>query len=104
MPRDIPVGNGKLLITFDQDYCLRDIYFPHVGRENHTVGHKFRFGIWVEEMFSWIMRKDWRLNLDYKTETLLTDVTAVNDTLGLELNLLYALSFFPHFLYKVLKY
>ena len=86
MPRDIPVGNGKLLITFDQDYCLRDIYFPHVGRENHTVGHKFRFGIWVEEMFSWIMRKDWRLNLDYKTETLLTDVTAVNDTLGLELH------------------
>ena len=25
MPRDIPVGNGTLLITFDQDYCLRDI-------------------------------------------------------------------------------
>jgi len=86
MPRDIPVGNGKLLITFDQDYCLRDIYFPHVGRENHTVGHKFRFGIWVEEMFSWIMQEDWRLTLDYKTETLLTDVTAVNDTLGIQLH------------------
>jgi hypothetical protein len=21
MPRDIPVGNGSFLITFDQDYC-----------------------------------------------------------------------------------
>lgn len=85
MPRDIPVGNGKLLVTFDQDYCLRDIYFPHVGRENHTVGHKFRFGIWVDGMFSWIVRNDWHLNLDYKPETLLTDVAAANETLGINL-------------------
>jgi hypothetical protein len=42
MPRDIPVVNGKLLITFDNDYCMRDIFFPHVRRENHTDGHKFR--------------------------------------------------------------
>ena len=48
MPRDIPVGNGTFLITFDQDYCLRDIYYPCVGKENHTDGHKFRFGIWVD--------------------------------------------------------
>jgi GH15 family glucan-1,4-alpha-glucosidase len=54
MPRDIPVGNGNFLITFDQDYCLRDIYYPYVGQENHTDGHKFRFGPWVEGNFSWI--------------------------------------------------
>lgn len=42
MPRDIPVGNGNLLITFDQDYCLRDIYYPYVGQENHTGDHKLR--------------------------------------------------------------
>jgi len=28
MPRDVPVGNGSLLITFDRLYQLRDIYFP----------------------------------------------------------------------------
>lgn len=27
MPRDIPVGNGKLLIAFDKDYRIRDIEF-----------------------------------------------------------------------------
>jgi GH15 family glucan-1,4-alpha-glucosidase len=48
MPRDIPVGNGRFLITFDQDYCLRDIYYPYVGKENHTAGHRFRFGIWAD--------------------------------------------------------
>ena len=33
MPRDLPVGNGTLLITFDQDYCLRDIYYPFIGKK-----------------------------------------------------------------------
>jgi GH15 family glucan-1,4-alpha-glucosidase len=43
MARDIPVGNGSLLVTFDADYRIRDIYFPHVGQENHTAGHPCRF-------------------------------------------------------------
>jgi len=33
MPRDIPVGNDKLLICFDQHYAIRDLYFPHVARK-----------------------------------------------------------------------
>ena len=32
MPRDIPVGNGSLLVNFDADYALRDLYWPHVGQ------------------------------------------------------------------------
>ena len=39
MARDIPVGNGSLLVTFDADYRLRDFFFPYVGQENHTAGH-----------------------------------------------------------------
>ena len=38
MPRDIPVGNGALLVNFDQAYQLCDLYWPHVGQENHTNG------------------------------------------------------------------
>ena len=84
MPRDIPIGNGNFLITFDQDYCIRDIYYPHVGKENHTDGHKFRFGIWTDKRFEWVNR-DWNLNLDYVTESLLTHVTAFNEPLGISL-------------------
>ena len=36
MPRDIPVGNGKLLVCFDKNYRIRDLYYPHVGQENHV--------------------------------------------------------------------
>ena len=52
MPRDIPVGNGNLLICFDKNYFIRDIYYPHVGQENHVGGSFFRFGIWVNGEFS----------------------------------------------------
>lgn len=84
MPRDLPVGNGKLLVTFDQDYCLRDIYYPCVGKENHTNGHKFRFGIWVDGSFSWLDRK-WRLGLEYADESLVTKVSASNEGLQVAL-------------------
>ena len=85
MPRDIPVGNGSLLITFDQDYCVRDIFYPCVGKENHTDGHKFRLGIWVDNEFSWVNR-DWNLSLEYADEMLMSKVTAINDHLGVSLH------------------
>ena len=84
MPRDIPVGNGNFLITFDQDYCLRDIYYPNVGKENHTAGHKFRFGVWVDGQFDWV-KQDWGLHLEYNRETLITHVTASNVRLAANL-------------------
>jgi glucoamylase len=85
MPRDIPVGNGSLLITFDEDYCLRDIYYPYVGKENHTEGHKFRFGVWVDGNFEWVNR-NWGLHLDYIRERLITQVTALNRNLRVSLH------------------
>jgi len=84
--RDIPVGNGSLLVTFDDKYQIRDIYFPHVGQENHTEGFPFRFGVWVEGgEFSWIFSDDWTRELRYKKETLVTDVKLINEKLGLEI-------------------
>ena len=51
MPRDLPLGNGDLLVTFDSRYQLRDIFYPYVGMENHTVGDPSRFGIWADGAF-----------------------------------------------------
>jgi glucoamylase len=83
--RDIPVGNGRLLVTFDSDYQIRDIYFPHVGQENHTEGFPFRFGIWVDGQFSWIFSDAWKRTLKYLPETLVTDVRLVNTELGISI-------------------
>ncbi len=84
--RDIPVGNGSLLVTFDDKYQIRDIYYPHVGQENHTEGFPFRFGIWTEGKFSWIFEDTWSRTLKYLPETLVTDVELENSELGIRIN------------------
>jgi glucoamylase len=81
--RDLPVGNGSLLVNFDDKYQIRDIYFPHVGQENHTQGFPCRFGVWVEGSFSWIASEDWARELKYLPETLVTDVSLTNVKLGI---------------------
>ncbi len=83
--RDIPVGNGNLLVNFDDKYQIRDIYFPHVGQENHTEGYPSRFGVWVNGAFSWISSDDWERNLEYRPETLVTNVRLTNARLGIEI-------------------
>ncbi|HEY8559325.1 MAG TPA: glycoside hydrolase family 15 protein [Pyrinomonadaceae bacterium] len=83
--RDIPVGNGSLLVTFDDKYQIRDVYFPHVGQENHTEGFPFRFGVWADGDFSWIFEDGWRRELKYVRETLVTDVKLTNEEMGLQI-------------------
>ncbi len=83
--RDIPVGNGSLLVTFDDKYQIRDVYFPHVGQENHTEGFPFRFGVWADSEFSWIYEDDWERELCYLSETLVTNVKLTNEKLGIEI-------------------
>ncbi|MEM7625549.1 MAG: glycoside hydrolase family 15 protein [Planctomycetota bacterium] len=96
MPRDIPVGNGQMLVTFDHHYRVRDLYFPHVGQENHAGG-PCRFGVWAElpasgqhgdeRRKSRVYWSDdgWNTHLSYHPETLATDVTMRHDVLGVEL-------------------
>ncbi len=84
MPKDIPVSNGSLLLNFDSDYQIRDVYFPYIGQENHSSGHPFRFGVWVDGELSW-MGSDWEKDLRYRNESLVTEVVLKNAALGLEL-------------------
>jgi glucoamylase len=84
MPKDIPVSNGSFLINFDSDYQIRDVYFPHIGQENHSRGKQFRFGVWVDGQFSW-MGPDWEKDLRYRDNSLVTDVYLKNEALGVEI-------------------
>ncbi|MCC6952335.1 MAG: glycoside hydrolase family 15 protein [Phycisphaerales bacterium] len=93
MPRDIPVGNGDLLITFDRLYRVRDIYYPHVGKYDHTDGHVQRFGVWADGRFAWIEDAGWTRYIAYRPDTLVTDVRLRHDGLGLEISCADAVDF-----------
>ena len=84
MSRDIPVGNGSLLINFDKKYGLRDLYYPAIGKENHTGGHGLRFGVWVEGKLEWTMG-DWGFALGYVPESLVTRVEGTSGNLRVHL-------------------
>src|SRR3954465_11656380 len=81
MPRDIPVGNGRLLVTFDHQYQLRDIYFPHVGQENHAGAGPCRFGVYTDvpgrhrERLYWTGDEGWTIRQRYLRDTLTTSVS-----------------------------
>jgi glucoamylase len=84
MPRDLPIGNGTVSANFDEEYNLRDLYYPHVGMENQTKGHPIRFGIWADGVMKWIW-DGWQVDMKYLPDTLVTDVHCVHPKLQLEL-------------------
>src|ERR1700722_5398925 len=81
MPRDIPVGNGSLLVTFDHQYQIRDIYFPHVGQENHAGAGPCRFGVYADlpgtgkGRLVWSTMPGWQIHQRYLRDTLTTSVS-----------------------------
>lgn len=84
MPRDLLLGNGSLVVAFDAEYRLADIYFPHAGQENHA-GTRFRFGVWCDQQLSWIETAQWQRTITYLRDTMVSDVTCNNDELGLRI-------------------
>ena len=88
MPRDIPVGNGRLLVTFDHQYQIRDIYFPHVGQENHAGAGPCRFGVYTRcagqaphANCFWTNDPGWMIRQRYLRDTLTTSVAWITASL-----------------------
>ncbi len=85
MPRDLVLGNGQMLVTFDAGLRMRDLYYPYVGLWNHIGGHSSRMGVWSEGRFSWVGGTDWSVTLGYVGETLVSTARLHHEGLGLEL-------------------
>lgn len=79
------LGNGSLLATFDARLQLRDLYFPYVGKEDHTTyGKMHRVGAFVEGRgFAWFDDPSWTIVPGYKLETLVGRSTLRNEGLGI---------------------
>lgn len=84
MPRDLPIGNGSLLVAFDAQYRLSDFYFPRVGMENQA-GAKFRLGVFCDGALHATDDASWQRTLEYLRDTLVTDVILQNDAIGIRL-------------------
>lgn len=87
MARHLVIGNGKFLINLDRHGFIRDLYYPYVGQLNHVGGQSCRVGIWCDGYFVWLDDPGWRMELGYIENSLVTDVFARHERLGIELQL-----------------
>ncbi|MCC3373343.1 glycoside hydrolase family 15 protein [Cohnella sp. REN36] len=85
MARHLVIGNGKMLVNLDNRCFLRDLYFPYVGQLNHIGGQPCRFGVWCNGKFVWLDDPEWTIELGYIENSIVTNVTARHEGLGLEL-------------------
>jgi len=87
MPRALVIGNGSIFAAFDDRLQMRDLYFPHVGMEDHTgYGNLHRTGIFVEGRgFAWFSDSSWVIEPRYRPDSLVGESILRNDHLGLAL-------------------
>jgi glucoamylase len=102
VPRDLPLSNGTLLVAFGRDYLVRDLYFPHVGKDNHATGHPFRLGVWADGRMAW-MGPEWSPELRYTTASLATEVTARHAGIEIALACADAVDFYENVLVRRLE-
>lgn len=82
MTRSLILGNGRLLLNFDERYWIRDVYFPHLGIENHTEGHPSRFGIAVDGGTYWVDER-WQREIGYDDSSLVSRVELRYEAIGI---------------------
>ncbi|PIR52996.1 glycoside hydrolase family 15 [Candidatus Peregrinibacteria bacterium CG10_big_fil_rev_8_21_14_0_10_49_10] len=87
MPHSLVIGNGSVLAAFDEHLQMRDLYYPHVGMEDHTAyGDVHRTGVWVEgKGIRWFSHESWDIRPNYKPETLVGHSLLRNEELGIEI-------------------
>ncbi len=70
MARPLYLSNSYLSVCVDEDGFVRDVYYPHVGLENHVGGFKHRIGIQIDGQFSWLDEPTWQIKVNYQPRTL----------------------------------
>jgi len=74
LPRSLVLGNGNLLVSFDDTYSIRDLFYPQVGAYNQTRGNRCHTGLWVDGTFVWLDGDGWERELGYESNTLVARV------------------------------
>lgn len=83
MPKAYTTGNGNLLAGFDEHARLRDLYFPHVGQENHVgddLIHRLAVRVDGETHF---ISDDFSVQTACSPDTLAGTAVAENEDLGI---------------------
>ncbi len=87
MTRPLLFSNGSLHVGINLYGMVHDLYYPHVGLENHAAAQnmRHRVGIWVEDQFSWLDDGGWQFKMRYDQHGMVGHTTAHNERLQITL-------------------
>ena len=87
MSRSIVLSNGELAAALDNNGLVRDLYYPHVGYEDHVRGHYIhRVGVWVGGRMSWLGEDSaWKITVGCEEDALASSIVAKHADLQVEL-------------------
>ncbi len=86
MSRSLILSNGSLAIGLDDKGRVRDLYYPHVGQEDHVRGHYIhRVGVWVQGSLSWLGEDDWDVRVECEPDALQSRISAYHARLRVRL-------------------
>ena len=88
MSRSIVLSNGELAVALDSHGLVRDVYYPHVGYEDHVRGrYVHRIGVWVDGVMSWLGEDEgWDIVVSCEEDALASAIVAKHDGLKVQLN------------------
>ncbi len=86
MPQALVIGNGNMVVNFDEFLQMQDFYYPYVGQENHTAfQNPHRVGVWASDRFSWLGDRSWNIDIQYHHDTLVGKSVATHTNLSVAL-------------------
>jgi GH15 family glucan-1,4-alpha-glucosidase len=86
MSKALVLGNGQMLVALDKAAQVRDLYYPHVGLENHIGGDLVhRIGVYTAGQLSWLGEPGWVIKVDSEKDSLVGQTEAVNSQLQVAL-------------------
>jgi len=85
MARPLYLSNSYLSVCLDRDGFVRDVFYPHVGLENHVGGYKHRIGVQVDGYFSWLDQPEWQVKVAYQAQTMAGNITYFHQGMNIEL-------------------
>ena len=87
MGRAVMLGNGALTVGLNEQGLVHDFYYPYVGLDNLTTSRSVhhKIGVWIDGEFSWITDGEWRIEVDFETDAMVSNIHMHHDRHGVEL-------------------
>lgn len=85
MARPLVLSNGSLHVGINSFGLVHDLYFPHVGLENHAAGQSLRhkIGVWIDNQLSWLDDGSWEVSFTSSPDALIGHTRAHHSELGI---------------------